>query len=103
MLNISFSGSSPYDTYELYGAINGSDTNSFLFTPYDSENIGTATEKQVELMSISGATVSYPALVIRNVLGKKELYGSGITLDKLDSATLTFEKNGKEIIVTIGK
>ncbi len=42
--------------------------------------------------------MSYASLTIQNVLGSKVIMGSGTNLEK---ATLTFEKNGKEMSLVV--
>lgn len=71
---------------------------------YNLTNTQSTPEKEVRLMKIVGGNNQpYTSLLIRNVLGKKILQGSGATLNSLEKATLTFEKNGKEMEMIISR
>lgn len=79
-------------------------TNSYAMQYYrlsDTENIA---ENEVRLVSIAGSDGTlYDALMVRNILGKKILIGSGTMLQDLEKATLTFEKNGKEMTLLLSR
>lgn len=72
--------------------------NSYIMQYYNLTNIRSLPENEVRLVGIVWwNNVPYASLTVRNILGKKVLQGSGTTLDTLEKATLSFEKNGKEM------
>lgn len=84
--------------YQISSSIGNENLNSYEIQYYNTTNTERLPEKEVSLMKIIGGDgLNYPALVFRNILGQKSLMGSGTTLVPLKKATLTFEKNGKEM------
>lgn len=91
--------------YQISSAIDDRTLNSGVIQYYNLTNVYNTPEKEVRLIKIEGITgTPYSSLLIRNVRGKKSLQGgSGATLDPLEKATLTFEKNGKEIQMVVSR
>ena len=78
--------------------------NSFEMRYYSLSNARLVPESEIRLVKIEGESgLLYDALTIRNVLSKKSLHGSGTTIDTLEKAILTFEKNGKEMKMTVSR
>ena len=88
--------------YEITGTKDDIGTNSFNIQYYQLSPIKDAWENEIQLIRIvDSGSLSYDALIIRNVLGKKSLIGSWATLRILEQAVLIFEKNWKEISLAL--
>jgi hypothetical protein len=76
--------------------------NSYEIQYYNLTNSEKIPEREVYLMGITGGNgIPYQSLLVRNILGKKVLQGSGASIDLLEKATLFFEKNGKPSQITL--
>lgn len=90
--------------YQITNSADDMDLNDLTIQYYNLTNRNSLAEEEVTLTKIVGwAGVSYDSLLIRNVLGKKVLQGSWTSLDDLEKATITFEKNGKEMEMILSK
>lgn len=89
--------------YQILGNLDGRGLNSFIIQYYNLTN--STPENETHLIKIEGtiewSSKQYNSLLVRNVLGRKFLKGSGTTMDELEKATLTFEKNGKEMPLVV--
>ena len=90
--------------YQISNSADDMNLNDLTIQYYNLTNRNSLAEEEVTLIKIEGWDgVSYSSLLVRNVLGKKVLQGSWSTLDDLEKAIITFEKNGKEMEMVISK
>ncbi|MDD5197467.1 MAG: hypothetical protein PHN60_01265 [Candidatus Gracilibacteria bacterium] len=85
--------------YKISGTTEDMVLNSSVMQYYNLTNRNNTPENEIRLIKIVGGNgMSYASLTIQNVLGSKVIMGSGTNLEK---ATLTFEKNGKEMSLVV--